>query len=395
MRLRVLMSAVAVAGLAGPGAAYAANVKVGIISSYSGPEASNGQQLDRGFELYRKVHPKVPGGHTIELIKRDDGGPNAAVAKRHAQELITRDKVDLISGIIYSNNAFAIMELSEEAKFPVLIMNAGTASITQKSPYVARISFTMWQAAYPLGKYAFEKMGVKTAAIAYANYAPGKDSTGAFAEGFTAAGGKIVADVPFPFPNIPDFTPFLQRVKDIKPDALYVFIPGGKWATGVMKSYNELGLAQAGIKLIGPGDITQDSELPNMADVPLGVITTHHYSAAADRPENKKFVEAWKKEYGAGSTPDFLGVQGWDAMAAIYHVVEKTNGKITGDSFLNAIKGWKYDSPRGPLMIDPETRDIVNNIYLRRVEKRGNALANIEIDTIPMVKDPFKALGKK
>jgi branched-chain amino acid transport system substrate-binding protein len=395
MRLRLLVAAVAAAALAGPAAALAANVKVGIILSYSGAEAANGQQLDRGIELYRKLHPTVPGGHTIELLKRDDGGPNAAVAKRLAQELITRDKVDIISGILYSNNAFAIMELSEEAKFPVLIMNAGTASITQKSPYVARISFTMWQSAYPLGKYAFEKMGIKTAAIAYANYAPGKDSTTAFAESFTAAGGKIVADVPFPFPNIPDFTPFLQRVKDAKPDALYVFIPAGKWATGVMKSYNELGMAQAGIKLIGPGDITQDTELGNMGDVPVGVITTHHYSAAGDRPANKKFVEEWKKAYGADSTPDFLGVQGYDGMAALYHVVEKTNGKITGDSFLNAIRGWTYDSPRGPMMVDADTRDIVNNIYLRRVEKRGSGLANVELDTIPMVKDPFKALGKK
>jgi branched-chain amino acid transport system substrate-binding protein len=390
-----MCAVVAAAALAGSTAALAANVKVGIILSYSGAEAANGKQLDRGIELYRKLHPTVPGGHTVELIKRDDTGPNAAVARRLAQELITRDKVDIISGILYSNNAFAIMELSEEAKFPVLIMNAGTASITQKSPYVARISFTMWQSAYPLGKYAFEKMGIKTAAIAYANYAPGKDSTTAFAESFTAAGGKIVADVPFPFPNIPDFTPFLQRVKDAKPDALYVFIPAGKWATGVMKSYNELGMAQTGIKLIGPGDITQDTELPNMGDVPLGVITTHHYSAAGDRPENKMFVEAWKKEYGADSTPDFLGVQGWDGMAALYYVVEKLNGKITPDGFINALKGWKYESPRGPMMIDPETRDIVNNIYLRRVEKRGSALANVELDTIPMVKDPFKALGKK
>jgi branched-chain amino acid transport system substrate-binding protein len=395
MRLRLLTAALGAAALACSAAANAANVKVGIILTYSGAEAANGQQLDRGIELFREMHPKVPGGHTIELLKRDDTGPNAAVAKRLAQELITRDKVDIIAGIVYSNNAFAIMELSEEAKFPVLIMNAGTASITQKSPYVARVSFTMWQSAYPMGKYAFEKMGIKTAAIAYANYAPGKDSTTAFSESFVAAGGKIVADVPFPFPNIPDFTPFLQRVKDAKPDALYVFVPAGKWATGVMKSYNELGMAASGIKLIGPGDITQDSELRNMGDVPIGVYTMHHYSNASERPESKAFVAAYKKKYGEDAVPDFLSVQGWDGMAALYHVVEKTNGKITGDSFLSAIKGWKYDSPRGPLMIDPETRDIVNNIYLRRVEKRGNSLANIELDTIPMVKDPFKALGKQ
>jgi branched-chain amino acid transport system substrate-binding protein len=354
-----------------------------------------GQQIDRGIKLYQKLHPKVPGGHKIQLIKRDSTGPKPDIAKRLAQELITRDKVDLISGIIYSNNAFAIMALCKKAKVPVLIMNAGTASITTRCPYAARVSFTMWQSAYPLGTHAFNKMGIKTAAMAFANYAPGKDSTNAFRRSFEAAGGKIVASIPFPFPKIPDFTPFLQRVKDAKPDALYVFIPAGKWATGVMKTFGNLGMGKAGIKLIGPGDITQDTELPNMGDVPVGVVTMHHYSAAGDRPANKAFVAAWKKEYGAGTTPDFLGVQGWDGMAAIYHAIDKTGGKINANSAIKAWKGWKFDSPRGPMMIDPETRDVVNNQYLRRVDKVGGKLQNTEISTLKMVKDPWKILNPK
>ncbi len=391
--LRLLAASLLVLAVTGP--AWAETVKVGIILPYSGPNAQLGQQVDRGFELYQKLHAKGTGGHKIEIIKRDSTGPKPDVAKRLATELITRDKVDIVAGVVYSNNAFAISDVTRKAKVPLLIMNAGTAAITTRSPYTARVSFTMWQAAYPLGKYAYEKMNIRTAAVAYANYSPGKDSKNAFTKAFTAAGGKVVADIPFPFPKIPDFTPFLQSVKDAKPDALYVFIPAGKWATGVMKTYDDLGMRAAGIELIGPGDITQDSELPNMGQVPLGVVTMHHYSAAGDRAENKAFVKAWKEAYGADSTPDFFGVQGYDGMAAIHEVVRKLNGKIDADKALAVLKGWKFASPRGPIMIDPETRDIVQNQYLRKVEKRGNALANIETATLEMVKDPWKELEKK
>lgn len=388
----ILAAALLVLGAA---AADAANVKIGYINTFSGPEAGNGAQLDKGVKLFLKLNPKTPGGHTVELLERDDTGPAPDRAKRLAQELIVRDKVQMITGIIYSPNAFAINDVCKQAKIPVLIMNAGTAAITEGCDSVARISFTMWQAGYPMGEYAFKKMNIKTAAIAYANFAPGKDSTTAFKEAFEKAGGKIVADVPFPFPQLPDFTPFMQRVKDIKPDAVYVFIPAGKWATGVMKTYQELGMREAGIQLIGPGDITQDSELPNMGDVPLGVVTVHHYSNVGVRPENAAFVKAWRETYGADSNPDFLGVQGWDGMAAIYHVVDRSNGDVTTESFLGAIKGWRYNSPRGPMMVDPDTRDVVNNQYVRRVEKKDGKLVNTEIDTIEMVKDPWKIYGKK
>ena len=395
MKKFTFLAASFLALLLAAGTVSAETVKVGIILPYSGPNAQLGQQVDRGFELYQKLHADGTGGHKIEIIKRDSTGPKPDVAKRLATELITRDKVDIVAGVVYSNNAFAISDVTRKAKVPLLIMNAGTAAITTRSPYTARVSFTMWQAAYPLGKYAYDKMKIRTAAVAYANYSPGKDSKNAFTKAFTAAGGKVVADIPFPFPKIPDFTPFLQSVKDAKPDALYVFIPAGKWATGVMKTYDDLGMRAAGIELIGPGDITQDSELPNMGQVPLGVVTMHHYSAAGDRAENKAFVKAWKEAYGADSTPDFFGVQGYDGMAAIHEVVRKLNGKIDADKALAVLKGWKFASPRGPIMIDPETRDIVQNQYLRKVEKRGNALANIETATLEMVKDPWKELEKK
>jgi len=393
MKARHLLAGIAAAALLAP-LAQAETVKVGMMMPFSGPTADNGKQLNRGIELFIKHHPNVPGGHKIEIINRDTTGPNPEVAKRLATELVTRDKVQILAGIVYSPNAFAVNDICEKAKVPFLIMNAGTASITEGCQYNARISFTMWQAAYPMGDYAFKKMGVKTAAVVYANYAPGKDSVTGFQRAFEAAGGKVVADIPVTYPNMPDFTPFMQRVKDAKPDAVYVFVPAGKWATAVMKTYGDLGMDKAGIKLIGPGDITQDSELANMGDVPLGVVTVHHYSAAGDRPENKDFVAKWKAAYGNDQVPDFLGVQGWDGMAAIYHVVEKTNGKVTAENFLTAMKSWRYNSPRGPISIDPETRDIVDNQYIRKVEKVNGVVSNVEFDTIPSVKDPWKAFGK-
>jgi len=388
--------ALAAAALAFVHAAEAATVKVGFVAVLTGSEAHSGSQMEKGAELFMKMNPTVPGGHKIEFLKRDTAGPAPDRAKRLMQELITREKVDIITGVNFSSEGFAMMDVCKEAKIPTVIMLAGANGMTDACPYAARISFSMWQAGYPMGEYAATKLGVKTAAVAYANYAPGKDSSAAFRNAFEKAGGKVLAEVPLPFPNIPDFTPFLQRIKDLKPDAIYVFIPAGKWATGIMKTYADLGMREAGIRLIGPGDITQDTELPNMGDVPIGVVTVHHYSAAATRPENVEFVKQWKLAYGANASPDFFGVQAWDGMKLIYDVIEKSNGKVTAESFLAVAKGWRYDkSPRGPMMIDPDTRDVVNNQYVRRIEKKDGALANIEIDTIPMVKDPWRQFGQK
>jgi branched-chain amino acid transport system substrate-binding protein len=393
MKTKYLISACAAAALLAGTSSRAQTVKLGIVDTYSGPFASVGEQLDRGIRLYMKLHEKdLPAGVKLEIIRRDDTGPNPEVAKRLAQELITRDHVNLLGGVIYTPNALAIAPLATEAKVPFVIMNAGTAIITTKSPYIARVSFTLWQSSYQMGQWA-AKNGLKKVYSAVSDFGPGIDAEGAFAKGFTDAGGTIAGSVRMPLTN-PDYVPFLQRAKDTAPDAVFVFVPGGKDATAIMKTFGDLGLRQAGIKLIGPGDITTDEELHNMGDVALGTVTTFHYAAAATRPANVAFVKAYKAEFGANEEPGFEVVGGYDGMAAIFHVIAGQHGKIDPDKTMALLKGWKDDdSPRGPIMIDPETRDIVQNEYIRRVEKVDGQLANVEFETIPMVKDPWKVLN--
>ena len=377
------------------GAAYAQTVvKVGVISTYSGPFATLGDLIDKGIKLYTKLNAdKLPPGVTVELIYRDAGGPNPDRAKQLAQELIVRDRIQILTGVVFTPNALAIAPLVTEAKVPFAIMNAGTSVITTRSPYIARFSFTLWQSTYPLGQWAAKKY--KTAYIAVSDFAPGHDSEAGFEKGFTDAGGQIVGKVRIPTQN-PDFVPFMQRAKDAKPDVVFSFIPAGRQATQIMKAYGDLGLDKAGIKFIGPGDITTDEELPNMGDAPLGVITMHHYSAAADRPANKAFIAAWKKEYGEKAMPSFMSVGAWDAMDAIYTAIREQGGKIDPDKTMEIWKRYKNpNSPRGPISIDPETRDIIQNEYVREVRKVGGQLANVELETIPNVKDQWKEFNKQ
>ena len=386
------IAATAVAVLSCPGA-FAQTVRLGIVDTYSGPFAAVGELLDRGIRLYVKQHEKdLPPGVKLEIIRRDDTGPNPEVAKRMAQELITREHVQLLAGTVYTPNALAIAPLVSEAKVPFVVMNAGTAVITTKSPYIARTSFTMWQSSYPLGEWA-ARNGISKVYTAVSDYGPGIDAEAAFTKGFTAAGGQIVGSVHMPLAN-PDYVPFMQRAKDAAPDAVFVFVPGGKDATALMKVFGELGLKAAGIRLIGPGDISTDEELRNMGDVALGVVTAFHYSAAATRPANQAFVKAYKAEFGAREEPAFEVVGAYDGMAAIFHAIAAQQGKVDPDRTMELLKGWKDDaSPRGPIMIDPETRDIVQNEYIRRIEKVNGALANVELETMPMVKDPWKELN--
>ena len=374
-------------------AGFAQTVKLGVVDTYSGPFAAVGELLDRGIRLYVKQHEKdLPPGVKLEIIRRDDTGPNPEVAKRVAQELITRDHVQLLAGTVYTPNALAIAPLATEAKVPFVIMNAGTSMITTKSPYIARTSFTMWQSSYPLGAWA-AKNGIKKAFTAVTDYGPGIDAEAAFTKGFTDAGGQIVGSVHMPLQN-PDYVPFMQRAKDAAPDAVFVFVPGGKDATSLMKTFGDLGMKAAGIKLIGTGDIATDEELANMGDVALGVVTAFHYSAAADRPANEAFVKAYKAEFGADQEPAFEVVGAYDGMAAIFHTIIAQQGHMDPDKTMELLKGWSDDaSPRGPIMIDPETRDIVQNEYIRRIEKVNGALANVEQETMPMVKDPWKELN--
>ena len=304
----------------------AQTVKIGFISTMSGPMATLGESMDNALKLYMKLNAdKLPPGVKVEVITRDDGGPNPDRAKQVAQELIVRDKIQILTGVVWSPNALAIAPLVTEAKVPFVVANAGASVITQRSPYIVRTSFTLWQSAYPMGQWAAKKY--KHAYIAVSDYAPGHDAEAAFEKGFVDGGGQITDKVRIPVNN-PDFVPYMQRVKDAKPDVLFAFIPAGRQASAIMKAYGDLGLGKAGIKFVGTGDIVTDEELPNMGDAPLGVVTAHHYSAAATRPANKAFVAAWKKEYGENSIPSFTAVGQWDAMDAIYYVIREEKGKI-------------------------------------------------------------------
>jgi branched-chain amino acid transport system substrate-binding protein len=393
--MKFLRTLVAASALIIASGAEAQTVKIGFITSYTGQNATVGVLMDKALDLYLKEHTKdLPAGVKVEVLRRDDTGPNPEVAKRLAQELITRDKVDVITGVIWTPNAMAIGPLAGEAKTPFIIMNAGTSSITTTSPYVARVSFTLWQSSLPMGQWA-AKNNLKRVYVLTSDYGPGNDAQAAFTKGFTDGGGTVVESVKMPI-STQDFAPYMQKVKDTKPDAVFVFVPAGIQATGVIKAYSDLGLPQAGIKLIGPGDITPDEELPNMGDFAVGTITMFHYSAAGDRPANKAFVAAWKRAYGADTNPNFNAVQVWDGMQAIFDAIRAEKGKMSGEKTMAFLKGWKFDSPRGPIMIDPETRDIVQNEYLRRLEKVNGKLANVEIEVFATaVKDPWKILNNK
>ena len=369
-------------------------VKVGVINSRSGFLAAPGDEMQKGIELYARLHADdLPSGLRVELVNRDDAS-SPEVGKRLAQELITREKVNILLGLVGSPIAAAIAPLTLEAKIPLILTNAAGVAIPRISPYVARVSFTQWQTALPLGKWSAGQ-GWKKAVTAVSDFIPGHDAEAAFSRGFTDAGGQILSTIRFP-PSNPDFTPFVQKAKDSRPDVLFIFVPAGTQATAMMKAIRDLGVRQAGIAVVATQDLVADEELPNMGDAPVGLVTAGNYSVAAARPSNLAFVAAWEKAYGPASTPDFLSTGGWDGMAAAYDIIRRTNGTFTGDQAMTILKGWRNpDSPRGPIMIDPDTRDIVQNIYMRRTEMRNGHLANVEFDTIPDVKDPWKELNPK
>jgi branched-chain amino acid transport system substrate-binding protein len=374
--------------------ASAQTVKVGVVLPFTGVGAEFGQQVDRGIQMFMKLNPTAFGPYKVELVKRDSKNPSGAEAKTAVQELIAQEKVSIVTGFIYSPDAIASAPLVSAARTPMVIMNAGTAWITNLSPMISRVSFSMWHSGFAMGEAAAKMMHAKTAVVGYTDFPPGKDSLDAFKRGFESNGGKVIDAIPMGGPGqVPDFTPFFQRAKDKQPDVFYVFVPAGDHAVGVVKTYGALGMRQAGIKLIGPGDITQDIKLQSMGDAAVGLVTIHHYNADLDNPANKRLVAAWKQEYGANATPDFMGVQGYDGMAAIAHVVTALKGQIDPDKAQEALKGWKYDdSPRGPIMIDPQTRDIVMNEYLSELVKVNGRLVQKNIGVVNAVKDMCKVL---
>ena len=394
MRLKTSTLFAAVALAAASGLAAAQTIKIGIMTTYSGPGAAQGDQLDKGFKLYLKLNgSKLQPGVKVEPIFRDDTGANPDAAKRLAQELIVREKVQFLTGFVWTPNAMAIAPLTAKAKVPYISANAAGVSLPRISPYVARVSFTLWQSSYPLGQWAAKKF--KRAYTVVSDFAPGHEAEEAFTKGFKDGGGEIVGSARTPM-TATDFIPYMQRVKDAKPEAIFAFNPAGKQATAQMKAYADLDLHKAGIKYIGTGDITTDEELQNMGDAALGVITVHHYSAAADRPANKAFVAAYKKEYGEKLNPGFMAVGAWDAMDLIFHVIREQKGKIDPDRTMQLIRNYKNpNSPRGPIQIDPDTRDIMQNEYLREVRKVGGQLANVELETVAtQYKDPWKEFNK-
>jgi len=363
-------------------------VKIGVIAEFSGPFADYGAQILGGMKAYLKQNGDVFGGKKIDIIVKDTTGAAPEIAKRLAQEVITRDQVDILAGFGLTPNALAVAPVSAEAKKPMVIMNAATSIITTRSPYIVRVSHTLPQDTQPIAQWA-ARNGIKRAFTLVSDFGPGVDAEGTFIKAFKAAGGEIVDSVRTPLAN-PDFAPFLQRVKDSRPEAVFVFLPPGSQTIAFIKGYEERGLKQAGIKIIATGDLTDDGVLQAMGEPTMGLITSFHYSAAHDSPENKAFLKAYAEANGTKLRPNFMACAGYDGMAAIAEALKKTQGSTDPDQFIAALKGLKLMSPRGPIMIDPDTRDIVQTVYIRRVEKVDGALYNIEFDKFPDVKDPGK-----
>ncbi len=386
-RRSILQAAAAAALLAMPSASWAQDtVKIGLILPMTGQQASTGKQIKAAVDLYMAQHGNTVAGKKIEVILKDDGAvPDNT--KRIAQELIVNDKVAVVAGFGITPTALAVAPLATEAKVVELVMAAGTSIITERSPYIVRTSFTLAQSTRCHRRLGGQERHQEGRVDRVRLSRRARDAEKSFTERFTAAGGQIVEAIKVPLAN-PDFAPFLQRAADAKPDAIFVFVPSGQGGT-FMKQYAERGLDKAGIKLIGPGDVTDDDLLPAMGDAVIGTITAHLYSADHDSAKNKAYVEAFKK--ANNFRPNFMSVGGYDGMHLIYEALKKTGGKSDGDSLIAAMKGMGWESPRGPISIDPETRDIMQNIYIRKVEKKGGELYNVEFATFEAIKDPVKA----
>jgi branched-chain amino acid transport system substrate-binding protein len=380
--------AVSAACLAAVPAAAQEPLKIGMVVEMSGGFADFGMQMMNGARAYMKVHGDTVAGRKVQLIVKDTTGvPD--VAKRVAQELVTNEKVDFLAGFGLTPSALAVASLATEAKKPMIVMNAATSIITTRSPYIARVSFTLPQVTAPLATWAIRN-GITRAYTLVADYGPGIDAETQFKKTFTASGGQIVGDVRTPMRN-PEFAPFLQRIKDARPQAVFVFLPAGEQAVGFMKGFAERELDKAGIKLIATGDVTEDGVIEAMGDAPLGVVTTQHYSVAHDSAQNRIFLKAYAEVSGSSQRANFMAVGAWDGMAAIYEVARRLNGAIDGDKAMEILKGMKIDSPRGPVTIDPTTRDPIETIYVRRVERlKDGKLYNVEFDQFPNVKDPTR-----
>jgi branched-chain amino acid transport system substrate-binding protein len=366
-------------------------IKIGVILPFSGQFADGATQLDNAIKLYVKQHGDTVAGKKLEFIRKDTGGIAPDVAKRLAQELIVRDKVDILAGFLLTPNALAAGDVSEQGKKFMVVMNAATSIITTKSPYMVRTSLTTPQLNGSLGTWA-HKTGIRKVYTMVSDFGPGIDAEGAFIRAFKEAGGEVIGSVKMPVAN-PDFSAFVQRAKDLNPEAIYIWVPGGAQPPALGKALAERGIDPQKVKVLGQGEVTDDGALKSMGDVALGIITAFHYDPTHDSAMNKKFVQDYNDAYGRN--PDFFSIGGWDGMHAIYEALKKTGGKADAEALIGAVKGMQWESPRGPISIDPETRDIIQTVYIRRVEKVGGKVVNVEFDKIESVKDPVKAAMKK
>lgn len=370
------------------GSAFAADtVKIGLIMAYSGPFADTANQMQAGIDLWIKQNGDEVAGKKIELIKKDTGGPNPDVAKRLAQELVVRDGVDILAGFTLTPESLGAADVATQAKKLMVNMNAATSIITEKSPFIVRTSLTIPQLNYPFGKWAHDTAGIKSAYTLVADYGPGHDAEAAFAKGFEEAGGKIVGADRSPVAN-PDFSAFVQRIKDAKPEAVYVFIPGGAQPPALGKALAERGLTPPDTRILAQGELTLPEAIESMGDTAKGIITTFHYTMERDDPMNNEFVAAYK-EANNGRAPDIFSVGGYDGMHLIYEALKKTEGDTDGEKLVEAAKGMAWDSPRGPISIDPETRDIVQTVWIREVKDVDGKVQNVVIDSLPDMKDPL------
>ena len=359
--------------------------RVGLILPMTGPFASTGRQIDAAVKLFIAQHGSTVGGRKVEVLLKDDGGvPDAS--KRLAQELVVNDKVNVLAGFGLTPSALAAGPVATQSRTPAVIMAAATSSVVATSPFFVRTSYTLPQTSVTMADWAVKNKITKFVTLV-SDFGPGIDAEKNFITKVNEAGGKVLAELRVPMRN-PDFAPFLQKVRDVSPEALFVFVPSGPGAA-LMKQFTERGLGAAGIKLIGDGGLTDDDQLNDMGDAALGVVTAFHYSAAHDSALNRKFVA----EFGAankGMRPNFMAVGGYDGMQAIYTALEKTKGQGQGQALVDAMKGLSFESPRGPITIDAQTRDIVQDVYIRKVERRDGQLYNVEIDKVKAVKDPGK-----
>ena len=394
MRMRsmlIVLSGLAAALLVASSVNAQQTVKIGLIMPYSGQFADTATQMDNAIKLYMKQKGDAVAGKKIEIIRKDTGGVAPDVAKRLAQELVVRDKVDLLAGFILTPNALAAGDVSAEAKKFMVVMNAATAIITTKSPYMVRTSVTVPQLNETFGAWAY-KSGIRKVYTMVSDYGPGHDAEQGFHRGFKDAGGEITGSVRFPVAT-PDFSAFVQRAKDLNPEAIYVWVPGGVQPAAIGKALAERGIDPRKTKILGQGELTEDEARKSMGDASIGIITVYHYDHNHDSALNREFVKAFNEAYG-GRNPNIYSIGGYDGIHLIYEVLKRTGGNTDAEALVAAAKGMKWESPRGPISIDPETRDIIQTVYIRRVEKVGGQLLNVEFDKVENVKDPVKARMK-